>query len=206
MTNKNSPASHLTRIGWNRNFSIDFPEDISLAIANNLDKSKIPNEYLELYYRLYHMGIVNHIGSRCVLMASVVRRILRLHGHPASLKQMVLYWENDRKGHRMIIGGHSDFSPEGEIDAHVVVTCNNYILDFSTSPLFYSFGVLSPRAIIANASSDLYNEYQDLGELHGKVSYTQAMPQHPILKHWRFDQKAEEMEIVKEYFKQYQYK
>lgn len=192
---------HMIRQTWNPKFNITYPEDVSLAISQEVDRtSEVCQHVEEIYSRFYQSGMIDAHNHECILMSCVLRRILRLHGHQASIKQMILYYDRSAKGQVLSIGLPKNQLHAHEIDLHVVVVCEGLIIDFAASAVMSTFGVTAPRAFIASADSAWINEYQDLGELHGKACWTPSFPTHPMLKHWRYAQKQQEIDLAKGYF------
>jgi len=191
---------HLQRYTWQKNFSIDFPEDYNLAIANTVDRNNLEcSNFEELYMRFWHMGWIEKYGTSCIMMSQLLRRVLWLHGKAAHMRQVVCYWEKEEKGQLTHIGNINNSVPDGGIDAHVVVACKGYILDFAASAIMSEFGATAPRAFIALDEKD-DNEYQNFG-MHGQSCWVRARPPHPIIKHWRYENKENEIKESKEYFK-----
>ena len=189
---------------WNTRTPIDHPEDIGLAIPSDISVDDVPERLIELYFRFYALGYINNFGTSCVLQSALLRRIMRLHGIDAALKRVVLYWRNDRKGHNMIIGNPHEQLEENQIDTHMVVVSDDWILDFACSPLHYKFGYTAPRGIIVPWTSEMKKGFIDLG-IGGKVSYIENTIIHPRLKQVRLSQKPDEMEFTKKYFENYDF-
>lgn len=200
-----SPGStHLQRYGFTPGFYIKHPEEVSLGITTQIDRKDLPSKIEEVYLRFYNMGWIDDYGSQCILMSSVLRRILRLHGLNAYQRQYVMYWQREEKGQKATIGGFNKYVPEGHIDAHMAVHVDGYIVDFALTPIFEEWGVTAPRALIAFDDPKYYEDWQDFG-MHGKASWVPARPIHPIIRHWRYNQKQIEIDLSKEYFKKYQF-
>jgi hypothetical protein len=195
---------HLVRLGWNQAFFFKWPEDINLAISKEVDTNKMPSQFQEIFARFLNLGFIREYGNQCVLMSSVLRRVLRLHGFEAYARQYVLYWEKPDKGQELHIGGFDNMAETGEIDAHMAVAVGGYILDFSARPIMERFGATAPQAFIAVDDAKFNNDYQDFG-LHGQACWTPARPLNPIIKHWRYNQKDLELDLSKEYFAKYQF-
>ena len=182
----------------------DWPEDIGLAIPANMSVDDIPDKFIELYLRFYHMGFINECGTSCVFMSSLLRRIMRLHSIPASMQQVILYWRNDVKGYHLLIGSPREDAEmeQSKIDLHMVVKSGDWLLDFAASPLHYRYGYTAPRAIIMPWTKDMQRHYVDLG-IGGKASYVVNELPHPRLKNWMYSQRAEVIEFSKKYFEKY---
>ena len=195
------------RDNWASRSHVMYPEDIGLAIPLDMTVDDVPDKFLELYYRFYVNGYINNFGTSCVLQSALLRRIMKLHGLPATLKQVILYWKNDRKGQHMIVGHPHDISTiasakETEIDTHMVVMSDGWILDFAASPLHYSYGYTAPRGIIMPWTDETSKKYIDLG-IAGGASYIENKIPHPDLKYIRLSQKQDEIKFTKEYFERY---
>lgn len=197
-------ARHLQRESWNKAFNFKWPEDIYLGISSDIDKNEMPSQFQEIYQRFWNLGFINDYGNQCILMSSVLRRILRLHGFNASQKQMICYYEKENKGQKITIGTHMPIDPTDDqtIDTHVAVSVSGYILDFALSPINYMFGATAPKALIGLDVTS--NEYQDFG-ISGAAAWSDVKPSHPIIKHWRLSNKNLEMELTKKYFEKYQF-
>jgi hypothetical protein len=199
------PYNSKLRYGFERGFDIANPEDIGLAISEELERDKIPSQLLQIYARFYDLGWIRDYGTQCILMSSVLRRILKLHRMPARQEQVILYWENKRKGQHQITGGFKEMMVDPEqIDTHVVVISGDYILDFASKHLNHN-GLTNPVAFIASSDSKWSNNYQQFGYIHGEACWTPSKPAHPIIKHWRYEQKQKELKLSREYFKLYQF-
>lgn len=195
---------HLVREPWNHAFCFRWPEDVNLGISKEVNTSEMPSQFQEIFARFLRLGFIQEYGNQCVLMSAVLRRILRLHGFNAYARQYVLYWEKVDKGQQLHVGGFDNMAETGEIDAHMAVAVDGYILDFSTKPIMERFGATAPQALIGVDDSKFHNEYQDFG-LHGQACWTPARPLNPIIKHWRYNQKDLELDLSREYFGKYQF-
>jgi hypothetical protein len=180
-------------------FSLDhsiLPEDRSLAV-NNLEQ--IPLQYLEIWYRLYHHGIINQGGAHCIFMAYFLKRLMRLHGFSANVKQVIATYENPNKKWKYTVGApDKKLSPRPGIDTHAVVVSNGLILDFAQTPIKETFGSLAPKGFIVE---EKYNQWIDLG-WWGRVRYTQRND-HAETKNERILIKDDVIKLAKEYFKIY---
>lgn len=195
---------HLNREKWTKNFRFDHLDEVGLALTQEVDREKIPNFMEEIYSRFWQLGLLDYAGSQCVLMSAVLRRILRLHGYNAFIRQYVLFWERPDRGYSVSVGNPNDDSPEGQLDAHVAVACEGFILDFSQTQMINQYGYSNPRAFIGLDDSKFHNDYQSFGD-YGVACWTPARPANPIIKHWQFQQREEEIRIVKDYFKRYDF-
>ena len=182
----------------------DWPEDIGLAIPANMNTEDIPDRLIELYLRFYHLGWINELGNSCVFMSSLLRRIMRLHGIEAQMKQVILYWRNDKKGYHLLIGNPREDGEieQSKIDLHMVVKSGDWLLDFAASPLHFTYGYTAPRAIIIPWTKDMEKHYVDLG-IGGKASYVENTLSHPKLANWRYTQRQDVLDFSKKYFEKY---
>lgn len=198
--------SGLRRLPWEKSANIDYPEDWGLAISSNLKQSDIPKEFLQIFVRFYKLGWIHEHGDKCIFMSSLLRRILRLHGFPAYMREVVMNYEHPTRNWQAVVGGHRDYVPNtGEIDIHVVVACQGIILDFAQySAIHKLFGNLSPLAFIAEDDPKYHLEPQNFG-FHGTAYWTPSKPAHPMLKHIRWDIREHVLHLTKEYFSIYQY-
>ena len=202
----NNPSNHLKREGWNKNFNLNWPEDVGLGIETSIERKDIA-KLQEIYFRFLKLGFIDQWGTHCILMSSVLRKVLAHHGIKSKLVQVTSYWQNDEKSQHCTTGttnrhGNGHALDDNAIDAHVVVTTNDYILDFAMLPIHYQFGLLAPKACIGlNVDSD---EYQDFN-LSGEAAWVKTSRMHPIIKHWRLEQKPMEADLVRQYFRNYQF-
>jgi len=190
--------------GWSSRTPIDYPEDIGLAIPSNMSPDDIPDHFIDLYLRFYSSNYINQLGASCILQSHLLRRIMRLHKIDASVKQVVMYWRNDKKGHNVVMGNPHENLGEGEIDVHMVVKSENWLLDFACSKLHYRFGYTAPRGIIVPWTKELSKNYVDLG-IGGKVSYVENNIPHPKIKNVRLAQREDELKFTREYFERYDF-
>ena len=202
----NSSANHLNRQPWTKNFNFMWPEDVGLGIEASIDRLEIA-KYQEIYYRFLNLGFIDQWGTHCILMSSVLRKILAYHKIKSKMVQVTTYWQNDEKSQRTTIGLPNGYDnktrlKDNTIDAHIVIKSNNYILDFSMSPIHYQFGLVAPRACIGLSQES--EEYQDFG-LAGEAAWVESKNMHPIIKHWILEQKPVEQDLVRQYFREYQF-
>lgn len=200
----NGAPESQRREGWTPGFQIHWPEDLGLGIESSINKQEIPSQLLEIYTRFVKIGFINEIGNQCTLMSSLLRRILRLHGFSAYNKQVVAYWAREDRGQQATVGlpSYTGATAENSIDAHMITYCNGYVLDFALGGIHSAFGATAPRALIGlDVISD---EYQDFG-ISGQCAWVDVRPQHPIIKHWLYEQKQAEIHLSKEYFRKYRF-
>lgn len=196
----------IHRYTWVQNFAMPIPEDFGLAIAKNLEP---PAYLIELYTRFYKLGWIWQFGGRCVFMSSLLRRILRLHGYEAHTRQVILTWEHpDRPLWGCQIGTPQQVVQGNELDVHQVCVINGFILDWSVLPYTWNrCGVQAPLAFIGGASEagkiNYFDPLQDFGEKYGQANWLPRRPKNDFVKHWRLEQREEELQVVKEYFSIY---
>lgn len=186
------------RYQFTPSFSI-VPEDYSLATDCLAD---IPSVILETFSRFYRVGWIAEHGDKCFLMSHLLRRILRLHGVEAHVKQLSLAYEKKDRGWYCEIGGFSDRITAGEIDSHMVCLADGFILDLALlRPIHYEFGAMAPVACITKYDPEKFGEFVDTG-FFGSFCYSPRSP-HPLTKHWVYEQRDHEKQLVQEYFKIY---
>ena len=191
------------RIGWNLRFQYTYPEDVSLGISQDLDRSEIPPQLLEIHWRFLNLGWISDHGRECIFMSHLLRRILRLHGFNAFTKQVVAYWDNPSRGRKHIVGGPSANVAEYDIDCHMVVVVDDkFVLDFALSQIKFYHGAIAPNCIIGEWADN--HEYQDCG-ISGNVTWREVKPLHPMIRHQRLEFRDEVMEKTREYFRKYQF-
>ena len=195
---------HLLRSNWTTNLRIDYPDDWGLAITEEVSRDQIPNHLEEIFLRFNDMGWLHAFGNQCVFQSSLLRRILKLHGFNASMKQVVLYWEKEERGYSRIVGNVNNQTPPGTIDAHVIVETEGFIVDFACAHIQRDFGFTCPKAIIGLSDKLYDNDYQNLGSM-GKACWTPARPAHPILKHWRMQERSAEIAATRDYFSRFSF-
>lgn len=196
-------AQHQKREGWDPNFRFRYYDDVGLGVNQDVI-DEVPSEFYELYNRFLHLGFIHEIGDSCVMMSCLLRRILRLHGFAASIKQVNGFFINSERNKKSTIGlkNTSGYQESGMIDAHVVCVCQGYVLDFALLPLHHKFGLTTPRAIIGlDVESD---DYQDVGN-DNYMAWQTVKPQHPLIKHTIYEHKSHEIGFSKEYFRHYQF-
>lgn len=173
------------------------PEDRSLAVVTQI-KEQIPSQYLEIYYRFCELGWIYNYGHMCIMQSCLLRRILRLHGIPASLKQVVCQYENTRRGWQWIIGSPDIERRQSGIDTHMVVESAGYILDFGNNVISKKFGAVAPLAFIAESKS---GAWQDL-DFYGKVKYV-SRSAHPETRNQIYLCRNEILDLCQQYFLKY---
>ena len=178
------------------------PLDVALGINNSIDKDTIDQRILDVYLRFYYMGFIHDHGDKCFLMSYLLRRILRLHGIEAHVKQVTLYYSNKERGWLQTVGEPMNITHRGAVDSHAVVFTKDLLLDFSLiNPIHYAFGVRSPTALIG-LSDNAYNDVeQDFGEMGQAVYTTRRFHKHT--KHIIYENRSFELELTKKYFEKY---
>lgn len=203
----NNPPDHLVRHEWNTAFNFKWPEDYGLGIETSIDRNKMPSQFQEIFFRFLNLGFIDQYGGNCVLLSSVLRRILRLHGFAAHTKQVICYWNNDEKGQKIKIGlanqnGALPAPAGNNVDLHMVTVCDGYVLDFSLKPVQSTFGYIAPRALIG--LDQISDEFQYFG-ISSEAAWVDVNPQNPIIKHLKLEQYDIERAMTKEYFRVYQF-
>ncbi len=172
------------------------PEDRSLAVD---DQDAIPLEFLELWYRFKYMGFIDRSGDQCIFLAYTLKRIMRLHGFPATVKQVVSYYENRKRGWKQNVGNQDQRSqPTAGIDTHAVVLSRGFILDFARRPIYDWYGSMAPQAFIVK---ERYDGWIDTG-FFGRVKYLPRL-QHNETKNERILTRERMMNYTEEYFSRY---
>ena len=183
----------------------DYPEDMGLAIPSNMTVDDIPDKLIELYTRFFTLGYIHQFGTACVFQASLLRRIMKLHGIPAVMQQVILYWKNDKKGYNLLVGGvrNDKEMTQTDIDLHMVVKSGDWLLDFACSPIHNIYGYTGPQGIIMPWTEKMQKNYVDLG-IGGKASYVLNPLPHPNLRNWRITQRQDIIDCTNRYFERYQ--
>lgn len=176
------------------------PEDWSLGLENTFEQSDGPYEYVQIWQRFSRMGWVEQYGNQCLLMSQLLRRIMRLHGFPATVKQVWMQYEKSDRGWHMAVGKPGDHVPGNSlsVDTHSVVVSQGWILDFSLVGLNNRFGALAPKALI---TKDSYNTWQKL-VFFGRVRYFQR-PEHFETLNERVLNRPKILELTQEYFRHF---
>ena len=184
------------RHDWEKSFRID-PTDYSLATATTVEE--IPTKILQTYVRFYRIGWLHEHGNKCFLMSHLTRRILRLHGIEAHVKQMTMEYNHESKGWFQEIGIPSNMAHNGEVDTHVVCVAQGFILDWAVrDAIHWNFGAMSPLGFIVKNDPLLYGQSQNCG-FFGSAAYA-PKTNHRLTKHCIYEQRAHEIELVKNYF------
>lgn len=177
------------------------PLDVALGIESSMTTDDIDQRILEVYLRFYYMGFIHDHGDKCFLMSHLLRRILRLHGIEAHVKQVTMYYTNKNRGWQQTIGEPMNITHRGAIDSHAIVVTKDLILDFSLiNPIHHAFGIRAPIALIAVANN-YENKEQDFGYL-GQATYVTRRP-HKHTKHVVYENRQFILELTKQYFEKY---
>lgn len=172
------------------------PEDRSLAVDN---QDAIPLEFLELWYRFKYLGFIERSGDQCIFLSYVLKRIMRYHGFPASVGQVVSNYENRKRGWKQTVGNQDQRSqPTSGIDTHAVVISKGFILDFARRPINDWYGAMAPQAFIIK---ETYHSWVDTGHF-GKIKYTPRLV-HSETKNERILTRNRMIDFVDEYFLKY---
>jgi hypothetical protein len=176
------------------NYDFD-PLDYSLSIADSIVNDDLDYRIPFIYCRLYEMDFPLYVGNQCILASCIVRRILRLHGIEAHIKQYKIEIKNDNRGWDWR-AGWSETVPGGQIATHQVVVTPDLIIDFSQLPFHKRFGASAPKGFIVRRQDGWQNAK------NCRVRYTER-ENHIATKNLIWDQKETEMRWVKHYFNTY---
>lgn len=173
------------------------PEDRSMAVSTQI-RDQIPQEFFEIWYRFCDMGWAYSNGDQCIMQSALLRRILRVHGFPATLRQVIAQYEHPQKGWQLTIGMSDPRGQTPGIDTHMVVESNGLILDFADRHIAIKFGAMSPIAITAQCKS---GQWQDL-DFFGRVKYT-FRENHPETRNQLYLCRNEVLDYSNQYFSKY---
>jgi len=194
-------TGHFFRYNFTSNFKMEDNKDWGLATPVD---TEIPNYLLEIFVRFFKLNYIWMYGGRCVFMAKLLRRILRLHGYEAHTRQVIITYEHETKkdwGFQM--GSPQNFMGEQELDVHMVCVVDGYILDFAVLPhLWQRQGMQAPIAFIGKDDTFTAFAMQDFG-FYGKATWLPRKPRNLNTKHWEYENKDEEKEVTSQYFKIY---
>ena len=178
------------------------PLDYALGVHTDFDLYSMDQRILEIFTRFWNLGFIHEHGNKCFFMSYLLRRILRLHGIEAHVKQVTFYYHHDGNGWKQVVGEPMNITHGGSVDSHCVVVAGEYLLDFSLLfPLHYAFGVRAPVAIIGKFTGDNNDTEQDFGEL-GKGIYTLRRP-HSHTKHIIYEEREGILDQTRKYFNWY---
>lgn len=203
---KSEFESNNYRYDFTENFKINDNRDWALAVPEG-KIDDVPIYLLEIFVRFYHLEYIWKYGNQCVKMSSLLRRILRLHGYEAHTRQVILTYENKKRKWGCQVGSPQNFVNENELDVHMVVVCDGWLLDFSVVPyLWGTYGFQAPIAFIARdpggKNADWFSGLQDF-ENYGSASWLPRVPSNKLVKHWQEEQRPEVLNEVRNYFKIY---
>lgn len=193
----------IKRLDFTKNFTIEDPKDWGLGIPLSVNISNIPSEILEVYTRFWQRGYINRYGNQCVFMSRLLRRVLRLHGIPAHLRQVVFMYEHPGRGWKLQMGGDDNFVHENKVDVHQVVVSQGWILDFSLNILYFDYGMQAPIALIGQDDvNTVFGPMQRFGD-YGNATWIPRRPYNDYVRHLAFERRAEELEVTRDYFNYY---
>ena len=167
------------------------PDDYSLAVGK--DVVDLDYRLVTVYCRMYQMDMLYEIGNQCILLSQILRRILKLHGIEAHVKQYEVDIKHPTKGWNAKVG-YNDHEQGGMVATHQVVVTPKWILDFAQLPFQKRFGATAPRGFIVNRQADVW---QDAGPV--KVRYRER-ENHFATKNIVFDSRENEKWWTKRYF------
>jgi len=191
---QNSNVMFDSLMTFDPNYDFD-PIDYSLNIADSIVNGDLDYRIPFVYCRLYEMDFPLHIGNQCILASCVVRRILRLHGIEAHIKQYKVEIKNDNRGWDWRVGW-PEVAPGGQVSTHQVVVTPDFIIDFAQLPFHKRFGSTAPKAFIVRRQ-DGWQTAKNC-----RIRYTER-ENHKATKNIIWDQKPIEMDWVKSYFDTY---
>ena len=203
---KEKVGNQVFRYGFTENFKMIDNKDWALAVPEE-DVDQVPSYLLEIFARFYHLDYIWKYGNQCVKMSTILRRILRLHGYEAHTRQVILTYDNKPRKWSCQVGSPQNFLGDNELDVHMVVVCDGWLLDFSVMNILWGhYGFQAPIAFIAkdpgSAGSNWFEGMQDFGN-YGKASWFPRIPANNFVKHWQVEQRDEVKQEVMEYFKIY---
>lgn len=178
------------------------PADYALGVSKSIDINTMDQRLLQVYVRFWNEGYIHRHGDKCFFMSHLLRRILRLHGIEAHVKQVTLFYSHKDKGWRQVVGEPMNITHGGSVDSHCVVITDKYLLDFSLlTPIHWAMSVQAPAALIGK-STHLDNDVeQDFGKM-GQAIYTVRRP-HRHTKHIVYEEREGVLEYTKKYFEKY---
>lgn len=178
------------------------PEDYGLAIQEDIDFATMDHKILQVFARFYNDGIIHNSGDKCFFMSLLLRRILRLHGIEAHVRQVTHFYANIDRGWKQIIGEPMNITHSGVIDSHMVVVTKEYILDWAIiKPIHWAFGLKSPIAFIGKNSDELWDNEQKFNN-YGSVIW-QRRRDHRDTKNLVFNSRDDVLEETRGYFSKY---
>lgn len=178
------------------------PLDYGLALSDNIDFSTMDHRILQVFSRFYNDGYIHNNGDKCFFLSLLLRRILRLHGIEAHVRQVINFYTNLDKGWRQITGEPMHITHGGAVDSHAIVVTKDYILDWAMiKPVHWAFGLRAPIAFIGRNEDSLWDNEQQFGE-YGTVIW-QRRRDHRDTKNIYYNNRQDVLDFTKEYFKKY---
>ena len=151
-----------------QNFEMKDNRDWGLAIPTD---TEIPKHLLEIFVRFFKLDYIWRYGHRCIFISNLLRRILRLHGYEAHTRQVILTYEHDTEDWGFQMGSPNNTFGADQLDVHMVVVCEGWILDFSViSALWSRQGMRAPLAFIAKDDIEGKFQMQDFGD-YGRATW-----------------------------------
>jgi hypothetical protein len=193
----------MNHIGVFTDFTPDFnenfdPQDWSLAVAEHLPA--VDPRILEVYKRFYEMGWLDNYGDQCFLLSGVVRRILRIHGIEAHIKEMIVNYSHSKKQWNQQIGAPMKITHGGYVDTHRLVVTKDIIIDWAHRDSIYRpCGAMSPRGFIADRN--MLREEQQFG-FFGRAKWA-LREGHQGSQNINFLLRSSELNLTREYFEKY---
>ena len=185
--------------GWTEDFKID-PQDWSLAVSEDIDLKTIDPRILEIWKRFYDLNYLQDFGHQCILLSGVLRRVLRMHGIDASLKEVVTRYSHDKRQWNQIVGMPENITHSGTVDTHRVVVSGNLILDWAQRDAIHRlFGAMSPRGFIGDATK--FDKVQEVG-FFGQAKWKVREP-HPSTRNIDFYIREDIIHLTRNYFQNY---
>lgn len=202
-TNVPSDQKHLYKsvsktLHWEGSFNVN-PEDRSLAVVQKLpdDLDATPDRFLEIWYRFQRLGWDWQLGDKCIFTSYLLRKIMILHGFKAHVQEVVSEFRHPTRQWAIITGG--DHAVTDGLRTHSIVVSNGWILDYAQMPIHMTFGALAPKAVVARAKFDTW---QDLG-FFGQIRYIKKSVPNEETLNQRILQRQDVHDMVRKYFSIY---
>lgn len=178
------------------------PEDWGLAVCSDYAKSGAW-EYQQLWQRFVNMGWAEQHGHKCLFTSYLLRRIMRIHGFPAAVKQVWMQYQKPERGWSTTVGRPGDDTPGDQlsIDTHAVVVSDGWILDFSQINIHRGYGQLAPKAFIVKHEFST----MQMVNFYGKVRYYER-PDHFETNNERVLIREKILDLTHQYFQHYRVK
>ena len=182
--------------------NFEMPNNFDWGLAIPAD-TEVPKHLLEIFVRFFKLDYLWRFGGRCIFMSNLLRRILRLHGYEAHTRQVILTYEHDTEDWGFQMGSPNNTFGADQLDVHMVVVCEGWILDFTVLPALWGRqGMRAPLAFIAKDDIEGKFQMQNFGD-YGRATWVPRRPRNDYVKHWTMENRDEEKQIAKEYFKIY---